>query len=123
MYEVSRILVPTDFSRCADHALDHAVLLAERLEAGIALLHVDESLVLTLAGLQCPEAEAHRAKVKAFSEEKFLLLRDKATGHAIMLETMTAEGRAHKVIDRTHFHDSVPRNGFHLLKTKEHSAP
>lgn len=34
------ILVPTDFSYAADHALRHAVRLGRRLRAGLALLHV-----------------------------------------------------------------------------------
>jgi len=34
------ILVPTDFSYAADHALQHAVHLGRQLRAGIALLHV-----------------------------------------------------------------------------------
>lgn len=35
-----KILVPTDFSACADHALTYAALLARRTNHGLALLHV-----------------------------------------------------------------------------------
>jgi nucleotide-binding universal stress UspA family protein len=37
---ISRILVPTDFSACASHALDYGVELAAKLSASLVLLHV-----------------------------------------------------------------------------------
>jgi nucleotide-binding universal stress UspA family protein len=39
MMKIKRILFPTDFSRCADQALEHAVFLAEKYEAEIHVLH------------------------------------------------------------------------------------
>ena len=42
-----RILLPTDFSECANAALDHALILAQRFDADLHLLHVaieEESL-------------------------------------------------------------------------------
>ena len=40
MMKLKRILFPTDFSRCADQALTHAVYLAEKYQAALHLLHV-----------------------------------------------------------------------------------
>ncbi len=40
MMKLKNILFPTDFSRCADQALIHAVYLAEKYEAALHLLHV-----------------------------------------------------------------------------------
>ena len=40
MLQLQKILFPTDFSRCADQALAHAVFLAEKYEAEIHVLHV-----------------------------------------------------------------------------------
>ncbi len=39
---IRKILVPTDFSRCADRALDYALLIGERFGATIELIHVWE---------------------------------------------------------------------------------
>ena len=39
MLQLQRILFPTDFSRCADQALEHAVFLAEKYDAEIHVLH------------------------------------------------------------------------------------
>ncbi|RKY91486.1 MAG: universal stress protein, partial [Ignavibacteriae bacterium] len=40
MMKLKNILFPTDFSRCADQALTHAVYLAEKYQAALHLLHV-----------------------------------------------------------------------------------
>ncbi len=40
--KIERILVPTDFSPCADHALEYALLLREKLGAKLTLMHVWE---------------------------------------------------------------------------------
>ena len=39
MMKINKILFPTDFSRCADQALEHAVFLAEKFDAEIHVLH------------------------------------------------------------------------------------
>lgn len=39
MLKLNKILFPTDFSRCADQALEHAVFLAEKYNAEIHVLH------------------------------------------------------------------------------------
>lgn len=41
---VHNILVPTDFSDCADHALEHALDLAQRFDAAVHILHVVDKL-------------------------------------------------------------------------------
>jgi len=38
--KIKKILFPTDFSRCADQAIAHAVFLAEKYDAEIHILHV-----------------------------------------------------------------------------------
>jgi len=40
MLKLKKILLPTDFSRCAEQALSHTVFLAEKYNAEIHLLHV-----------------------------------------------------------------------------------
>ncbi|MCB1056299.1 MAG: universal stress protein [Acidobacteria bacterium] len=39
MRKIQKILFPTDFSRCADQALDHAIFLARRFGAQLHILH------------------------------------------------------------------------------------
>jgi nucleotide-binding universal stress UspA family protein len=41
---IDRILHPTDFSACADHALAHAIEVAERFDARLHILHVVNEL-------------------------------------------------------------------------------
>lgn len=48
---IQDILVPTDFSDCADAALDHALRLAERFDATLHLVHVISELDAGLYGL------------------------------------------------------------------------
>ncbi len=40
MMTIRNILLPTDFSRCSDQALIHALLLAERYDARLSIVHV-----------------------------------------------------------------------------------
>jgi nucleotide-binding universal stress UspA family protein len=40
MFKLKKILFPTDFSRCADQALAHAVFYAEKYNAELHLLHI-----------------------------------------------------------------------------------
>lgn len=41
MYELRRILVPTDFSRHADEALEYVLYLGGQFHPEVVLLHVD----------------------------------------------------------------------------------
>ena len=41
---IDNVLIPTDFSACADHALSHAVELADRFGARLHILHVVNEL-------------------------------------------------------------------------------
>jgi universal stress protein A len=62
MLSIRRILVPTDFSPNATSALTYAVLLAERFEAEIEVLHVWESPVAYGPGVA--EAIIHTSEGK-----------------------------------------------------------
>jgi len=73
MYELRRILVPTDFSKHADEALEHAVYLGARYEPEIVLLHVDEFPVSPLGsrGVLDATVRAYQDRKAAFYEEQF----------------------------------------------------
>ena len=64
MIDLKRILVPTDFSKFSQVALDYAAALAERFAAEIHLLHVVQDLAVFL-----PEAVAAAPPVVAPVEQ------------------------------------------------------
>lgn len=100
MFEFRTILVPTDFSYHAEEALEYAVLLGERYEADITLLHVDEFPVspMSLEEIDDPVILAYREKKQRFFERQFERLRAGVTGHSVRLHAQLSGGRAYKVI-------------------------
>lgn len=55
------ILVPTDFTKVADCAMNHAMKLAERVDAGVTLLHIVDKASFTDEARTKLEMEARRA--------------------------------------------------------------
>lgn len=100
MYQMRRILVPTDFSEYAEDALQYAVALGGRYEAEITLLHVDEFPVSPMGALghQAPAIEAYQREKEHFIRAQFNLLRKKLKGVPVRLKTHLAQGRGYKVI-------------------------
>jgi nucleotide-binding universal stress UspA family protein len=100
MYELRRILVPTDFSKHAVDALEHAVTLGDRYNAEITLLHVDEYSVSSLGGqgVMGNEIAAYLKRKAAFVDEQFSLLRRAVAGRRVRLVPQVLSGRAYKVI-------------------------
>jgi len=56
------ILVPTDFTKVADCAMNHAMKLAERSDADVVLLHIVDKAAHTEEAMQKLEMEVGRAK-------------------------------------------------------------
>jgi nucleotide-binding universal stress UspA family protein len=100
MYELRRILVPTDFSKHAEAALEYAVYLGERYEPEIVLLHVDEFPVSPLGAhdLRDEAVRAYQERKAAFLEEQFERMRNGVEGHAVHLVPQVLFGRSYKVI-------------------------
>jgi nucleotide-binding universal stress UspA family protein len=100
MYQMRRILVPTDFSVHADAALEHAVVLGLPYRAEITLMHVDEFQVSSLGGHEIHDerVEAFRRYRREFYETQFERLRLAPGKRAVLLKTEVREGRAYKVI-------------------------
>ncbi|MDH3269432.1 MAG: universal stress protein [Ignavibacteria bacterium] len=72
MIKLKKILFPTDFSRCADQALAHAVFLAEKYDAEIHVLHVvtlfnDQPSIISN---QITETEATIRKLEDIAEKQ-----------------------------------------------------
>ncbi len=100
MYELKRILVPTDFSPHADDALEHAVVMAGRSRAEITLLHVDEQVTspFRVRGAQGGEVASYRAKEEQFLEEELALRRGRLEGRGVRVCARVIPGRAYKAI-------------------------
>jgi nucleotide-binding universal stress UspA family protein len=100
MYELKRILVPTDFSRHADDALEHAMDLGERYNAEITLLHVDEFSVSPMDSEEIGDESiaVFRERVRQCWEDNFERLRSGMEGRRIRGRTLVLPGRSYKVI-------------------------
>jgi nucleotide-binding universal stress UspA family protein len=100
MYEIHRILVPTDFSSHAEAALRLAVLIGSPFRAEITLLHVDEFPVSSLGALevQGEEIARFRGKERQEIEARLGVLRDALSDRPVTFRTQVREGRAYKVI-------------------------
>ena len=100
MYELKRILVPTDFSAYAAGALEHAVLLGARYEAEITLMHVDEFIVSPLgaAGLKDEFLLTYQRKKEEFLERELSSLATAFADRKVRFRKKVLSGRAYKVI-------------------------
>ena len=100
MYQLQQVLVPTDFSRHADDALEHAVNVCEPYGAEITLLHVDEFPVSPLgaSGVEDEIVRAYQERKRRFIETRFAELVAGLAGRRVRLRTQLTAGRAYKVI-------------------------
>jgi nucleotide-binding universal stress UspA family protein len=100
MYELQRILVPTDFSPHAAEALEYAVDAGERYRAEITLLHVDEFVVSALGSrdLEADFITTYQRRKMEFFEEQFKILSAGIAGRSVSLRPQIKQGRAYKVI-------------------------
>jgi len=100
MYEIRKILAPTDFSKHAEDALEHAVVLGERYRAEITLLHVDEFMVSPLGARELSDevVRKYQERKVVFFEEQFDILRRALAGRGVTVRTQVVPGRAYKAI-------------------------
>jgi len=59
VHSIKRILVPTDFTACADGALLHALYVARMEGATVSILHVAEQLAPAMQGKQYPHMQTY----------------------------------------------------------------
>jgi nucleotide-binding universal stress UspA family protein len=100
MYELRRILVPTDFSKHADEALEYALYLGSRFHPEIVLLHVDEFPVSSLgaADVRNDLVRQFREWKSEFLAEQFARICRGLEGKPVHVEHQVVAGRAYKVI-------------------------
>ncbi len=68
MDDVQHVLLPTDFSACADHALSHAVEIADRFDAHLHFLHVVNELDPDWYGITDVQEKAGKLRSQIQSE-------------------------------------------------------
>lgn len=66
---IKKILVPTDFSACAENAIDYAAAIAGKTEAEITLLHV-YTIPVVDAGMIMPSVEAYINEIESSGRRK-----------------------------------------------------
>ena len=71
-FTIENLLIPTDFSACADHALTHAIELADRFDANLHILHVVNELDPDWYGITDAQERAVklRAQIREEAEER-----------------------------------------------------
>jgi nucleotide-binding universal stress UspA family protein len=100
MYELRNILAPTDFSKHAENALEHAVYMGSRFQAEITVLHVDEHAVSPLGarGIDGDAIRRYKERQEVFFEEQFSRMRRGIEGRTVTINPMVVSGRSYKAI-------------------------
>ena len=92
-----QILAPTDFSSDAEHALGHAIELAQQFQARLILLHV---VYLYLPGAAEASFSAYVAKVKSEAEQEVAVCRKRAIDAGVTVDALVDLGvPAEKIVE------------------------
>ena len=83
------ILVPTDFSADADHALEHAIALAGQFGTRLTLLHV---VHLYLPGAAVAGFPAYMAKLKREADQQLRVPRNRIQDANVAVQAITEMG-------------------------------
>jgi nucleotide-binding universal stress UspA family protein len=87
------ILVPTDFSACADEALNYAIALASKLQARLTLLHIIHAVPLWAEGdmgLALPDTYLHESEARV--QQGLAQRQQRAQEAGIQADILTAHG-------------------------------
>ncbi len=96
-FQISKILIPYDFSETADLSLEHAVFMAKLLKAEITLLHIVETLTFTSSIRH--SFSGFEKKVESASNEKLQELATKLhMENGIVVHVLTDVGKIYKRI-------------------------
>jgi nucleotide-binding universal stress UspA family protein len=102
MIKLARILVPTDFSDSARHALTYGTSFAREYEAELLLLHVVETVAAPYASdlFPVPMAEVFE-EMSSYAREELEKLAVEARGRGVAVRTLVAQGKPSLEIIRT----------------------
>jgi len=94
MIRLETILVPTDFSESARHALKYAVSFAQEYDAQVLLLHVVEPIAVGYASdlFPVPMAEAFR-EISAYARNELASLAAEVRSRGVKVREMLVQGR------------------------------
>ncbi len=100
MYTIKKILCPTDFSIYSKHALQYAVNVAERHDAEITLLHIDEFDISPLGyfHLHDEEVQQYRDLKTRFLKEQMDVFVKETVPEGWNIKQQILPGRAYKAI-------------------------
>lgn len=100
VFTIRQILVPTDFSRHAAVALEHAALLGSVYGAEITLLHVDEFIVSPIGSMAIEQEyiAAYQSEKGSYLGERLKSLASGVSSNKVAVKTEILQGRAYKVI-------------------------
>ena len=108
MIHLKRILVPTDFSESAHHALRYAISLAQEFHAEIALLHVVEDVAVGYASdlFPVPMAEVFQ-EISSFARKEIAALATEVRSHGVEARESVIQGKPSAEILRIAREDAV----------------
>ena len=94
MINLKRILVPTDFSESARHALSYGMSFAREYEAELILLHVVETMAVGYASdlFPVPMAEVFE-EISSYARTELSKLADEARGRAGEVRPLLVQGK------------------------------
>ena len=108
MINLKRILVPTDFSECARHALTYGFSFAKEYDAELLLLHVVETLAAPYASdlFPVPMAEVFE-EMSGYAKSELEKLVAEAKGRGLSARFLVAQGKPSLEIMRVAREESV----------------
>ena len=94
MIKLERILVPTDFSESARHALTYGISFAREFEAELLLLHVVETIPVGYASdlFPVPMAEVFQ-EISGYAKTELAKLADEARQKGVAVSELVAQGK------------------------------
>ena len=98
--DIHKILVPTDFSESARHALGYALSLAEEFHAEVTLLHVVEEMAVGYASdlFPVPMAEVFH-EIAAYAKKELQTLATLARDRGLTVHEILLQGKpAHEIV-------------------------
>ena len=101
MIKLRRLLLPTDFSESARHALTYAISFAREHAAELTLLHVVEVLPAHYAGELYPAAMSQFVEeVSGYARATLAKLAEEARAHGVTVSERLATGKAAEEVIR-----------------------
>lgn len=94
MIQLKKILVPTDFSESARHALTYAISFAREYSAEVTLLHVVEDVAVSYASdlFPVPMAEVFH-EISAYARKELAALAGEVRARAVEVREVVVQGK------------------------------